>query len=383
MLNTAGAAAGAMTAFESAAGGAAAAMKAAANAAAKTARATVKAAAGAARYAAAFDEIERLPERKTDAGASGTGKGSAGKSAADAGKTAGRLTAAEQAAAALRRLRGEAAAFWAEFAARLAPGLAAWAAAWQKIRQAAGGVWAEITAAAGTLWDATLAPLGRWLAQVFAPEAFNSFSQAFAPILGDALTAALQTAAMLFGAACEGMAAVAETVIAPALGMLLQVWKDLMAGIQTAWAAWGQPVLAAAQLAVENLAAVGADLWATVLQPVLLQLMAAIQKLWAEHLKPLWGQLTQLFGAVSAMALNWWNVVLLPFVEWLVSVFGPALSTLFADAGNAVTGAVGVMADAVTTALRLFEGLAAFLSNVFAGNWAAAWASVQSTVDEV
>ena len=93
--------------------------------------------------------------------------------------------------------------------------------------------------------------------------------------------------------------------------------------------------------------------------------------------------LTQLFGAVTEMALSWWNNVLTPFLDWMVSAFGPLFAAVFAGAGDAVTGAAGVMADAVTTALRLFQGLAEFLSNVFAGDWAAAWASVQNTVTDV
>ena len=156
-----------------------------------------------------------------------------------------------------------------------------------------------------------------------------------------------------------------------------------MAGIRSAWETWGQPILAAAQQAVENLAALAANLWTTVLEPVLTRLMAAVQTLWEQHLQPLWDRLTQLFGAVTEMALGWWNNVLTPFLDWMVSAFGPLFAAVFAGAGDAVTGAAGVMADAVTTALRLFQGLAEFLSNVFAGDWAAAWASVRNTVTDV
>lgn len=174
-----------------------------------------------------------------------------------------------------------------------------------------------------------------------------------------------------------------QTVLMPALALALEIWQGLMAGIRSAWETWGQPILAAARQAVENLAVLAASLWTTVLEPVLTRLTAAVQTLWEQHLQPLWDRLTQLFGAVTEMALSWWNNVLTPFLGWLMSAFGPLFAAVFAGAGDAVTGAAGVMADAVTTALRLFQGLAEFLSNVFAGDWAAAWASVQNTVTDV
>ena len=218
---------------------------------------------------------------------------------------------------------------------------------------------------------------------MFAPGVVNSFSEAFAPIVGGVLTAGLESFAFLFEAACGGIAAAVQTVLMPALALALEIWQGLMAGIRSAWETWGQPILAAARQAVENLAALAANLWTTVLEPVLTRLMAAVQTLWEQHLQPLWDRLTQLFGAVTEMALSWWNNVLTPFLDWMVSTFGPLFAAVFAGAGDAVTGAAGVMADAVTTALRLFQGLAEFLSNVFAGDWAAAWASVQNTVTDV
>lgn len=374
LLASSGAAAGAMDAFEGAAEGAAAALKTAASAAARTARATAKAAASAARYAASFDEIERLPAAPG---------GSSGRASGKTAQEGGAEKAAQRAPAPLDGLRARLAGFWSDFAARLAPAAAAWSAAWRQIRQAAQEAWRQITAAAGTLWEGTLAPLLTWLAGVFAPGVVNSFSEAFAPIVGGVLTAGAKSFAFLFEAACGGIAAAVQTVLMPALALALEIWQGLMAGIRSAWETWGQPILAAARQAVENLAALAANLWTTVLEPVLTRLMAAVQTLWEQHLQPLWDRLTQLFGAVTEMALSWWNNVLTPFLDWLVSAFGPLFAAVFAGAGDAVTGAAGVMADAVTTALRLFQGLAEFLSNVFEGDWAAAWASVQNTVTDV
>ena len=42
----------------------------------------------------------------------------------------------------------------------------------------------------------------------------------------------------------------------PLLALALQIWQDAMAGVQAAWAAYGQPVLAGAAAAVQNLCAI-------------------------------------------------------------------------------------------------------------------------------
>ena len=64
------------------------------------------------------------------------------------------------------------------------------------------------------------------------------------------------------------------------MALALEIWQGLMAGIRSAWETWGQPILAAARQAVENLAALAANLWTTVLEPVLTRLTAAVQTLW-------------------------------------------------------------------------------------------------------
>ena len=82
----------------------------------------------------------------------------------------------------------------------------------------------------------------------------NSFSEAFGPIVGGAIS----TAITLLGEAFQGMAALVNqasaTIIQPALAVLLTVWQGLMTGIQNAWTAYGQPLLEWLAEAFRNLA---------------------------------------------------------------------------------------------------------------------------------
>ena len=99
----------------------------------------------------------------------------------------------------------------------------AWSAAWQAIRTAAAERLGGYLRAVGTLWQGTLAPMGLWLVQTFAPEVIDSFSRAFAPIAQGAVPAALQAFTTLFTAACGGIQSLVRTVLAPAFALVLQI----------------------------------------------------------------------------------------------------------------------------------------------------------------
>lgn len=366
-----------MTKMESAAQGAASAMKAAASAAAKTAAATAKAAASAARYTASFDELEKLPAAKT--------AGSGSKSGSSKGKNAG-AGAGEDGAAQLSlwdRIRAAAAQFWAWWKSLTETGRAAWAAAWKSIRETAAGAWTEVSAAAATLWQGTLQPFLTWLAGVFAPGIYNTFSTAMAPIVSGVLTTMINAFATAFQTGCTLIAQAVSGVVVPALSLLLTIWNGMMAGISAAWTSWGQPILDGVTLGVQNLMLLVTNLWQSVLQPVLTAFLALVESLWNEHLLPLWNQALQLLGAGQTMVLNYWNNILLPFLNWMTQSFGPLVAQVLTVAGQAATFAAALMSDAARVILTALTGVADFMSNVFAGNWAAAWESVRATVDNV
>lgn len=375
--------------FQNLADGAVQSLESVQKAAVKTAQTAAKSAARAAgsvvRYAASFDELERLPAAKSagsgsSSGGSGSKKGSSSGSKTDSDEAKRQLTLAELLARQLRSLQKEFGKFWEDLAEKMPDTVQVWSAAWQAICTAAQGAWADISSTAGTLWQGTLVPMAQWLVQTFVPEVIDSFSQAFAPIVQGIVPAALQGFATLFYGVCSVVQSLVQTVLAPAFALALQIWQDMMAGIQAAWAAWGQPIVDGIGLAVENLVTLGMNLWSTVIQPILLQLMGLVDQLWTEHLQRLWDELARMFGSLTNLVLTWWNNVLMPFLNWVVSVFGPMFNTLFGGIGTVVTDVVGTISDLITTLMQLLQGLVDFVANVFAGNWDAAWQGIQDTM---
>ena len=315
-----------------------------------------------ARSLAKFDEINRLaaPEtEKTTAKSSGSGSK---KTAAETPDTEA-LTPWQQL---LQTLQGLWAQFWAYLQSYYAPAIAAWQAAWAAMQGAAAAVWEPL-----------------YLATEFLPGVVNSFSQAFAPIVGGAVATAITVLGNTFTWLCGLVSEAVTTVVQPALALLLTLWQDLMTGIQTAWASYGQPFLDGVVLAFQNFTDLLQTLWGGTVQPVLTQLIDQLGALWSGTLNPLWQQLTLALGAVMNLVLTLWNTVLAPLAAWLAATFAPVFTQAFAGISSAVTLAVTVIGGAITTALAVLRGLADFVNATLRGDWDAAWNAMSQTVQTV
>lgn len=321
------------------------------------------------RSLAGFDEITRLdaPQDNTSGGGG------------SAGSTAPNYDFVDQTGAGFSSLMDRVQDFWAAFKEALAPSIAAWSAAWEQIKATALAVWPQIQAAAAGLWTNALQPLLTYLAGTFMPGVVNSFYQAFAPIVGGAISTAIQVFADFFVWACGILTDAINNILQPALEILLQIWQDMMAGIQNAWNTYGQPLMDGVVAAFRNLESIFSTLYYTVVEPILSNLIDLLQKLWNEHLKQLWDDLLLLFGSVQNTILTFWNNVLAPLINWLVASFGPVFSDVFNAVAGLVSTAVGLMADAIDIILVVLRGLLDFLSAVFRGDWGAAWNAIAET----
>lgn len=332
---------------------------AAGNAAKETEKAT--------RSLAGFDEITRLdaPQEGTSGGGSSAGPN---------------YDFVDQTGAGFSGLLDMVKSFWDTFKAALSPSIAAWSAAWEQIKATALAVWPQIQAAASGLWTNALQPLLGYLVGTWAPGIINAFSQAFAPIFGDVLSTYIQIAADWFSWWCGIVTDAINNILRPALEVLLQIWQDMMAGIQNAWNTYGQPIMDGVVAAFRNLETIFSTLYYTVVEPILSNLIDLLQKLWNEHLKQLWDDLLLLFGSVQNTILIFWNSVLSPLINWLIASFGPVFSDVFNAVAGLVETAIGLMADAIDIILVVLRGLLDFLSAVFRGDWGAAWNAIADTV---
>ena len=320
------------------------------------------------RSLAGFDEINRLDAPQEDSSGGGGG-----------GASGPNYDFVDQTGAGFASLMDRVKAFWDSFTTALAPSIAAWSAAWEQIKATALAVWPEIQAAASGLWTNALQPLLGYLAGTFVPGVINSFSQAFAPIVGGTVSAAIRILADTFVWMCGILTDAINNLVRPALEVLLTVWQDMMNGISNAWATYGQPIMDGLVLAFQNLESIFSNLYYTVVEPILSNVITLLDEFWNQHAKPLWDDLLLLIGSVQNMLLSFWNSVLAPLINWLISTFGPTFADVFNAVSGAVETAMGLVADVIDAALVLLRGLADFLTAVFKGDWDAAWNAIADT----
>ena len=320
------------------------------------------------RSLAGFDEINRLDAPQEDSSGGGGG-----------GASGPNYDFVDQTGAGFASLMDRVKAFWDSFTTAMAPSIAAWSAAWEQIKATALAVWPEIQAAATGLWTNALLPLLGYLAGTFVPGVINSFSQAFAPIVGGTVSAAIRILADTFVWMCGILTDAINNLVRPALEVLLTVWQDMMTGISNAWATYGQPIMDGLVLAFQNLESIFSNLYYTVVEPILSNVITLLDEFWNQHAKPLWDDLLLLIGSVQNMLLTFWNSVLAPLINWLISTFGPTFADVFNAVSGAVETAIGLVADVIDAALVLLRGLADFLTAVFKGDWDAAWNAIADT----
>ena len=321
------------------------------------------------RSLAGFDEINRLDAPQADSSGGGGGGGA----------TSPNYDFMDQTGAGFASLMDRVKAFWDSFTTALAPSIAAWRAAWEQIKATALAVWPQIQAAASGLWTNALQPLLGYLAGTFVPGVINSFSQAFAPIVGGTVSTAIQLFAADFVWMCGILTDAINNLVRPALEVILSIWQGMMEGISNVWATYGQPVMDGIVLAFQNLLSIFSNLYYTVIEPILANIIALLDKFWSQHAKPLWDDLLLLIGSVQNMLLTFWNNVLAPLINWLISTFGPVFTDVFNAVAGAVETAMGLVADVIDAAMVLLRGLADFLTAVFKGDWDAAWNAIADT----
>lgn len=74
---------------------------------------------------------------------------------------------------------------------------------------------------------------------------------------------------------------------------------------------------------------------------------------------------------------GFWNGVLVPLGQWIMSTFGPIFSEVFNEIGNIVSDIFSGIGDVIEGALEIFNGIIDFITGVFTGNWGQAWEGVK------
>ena len=258
-----------------------------------------------------------------------------------------------------------------------APSIAAWSKAFDQLSRAAKSSWGIIQGSALELWDTALRPLGEYILGDFIPSVTNAFSETFAPIFADVGSLIMEQFALQFQWACNLIGDLINSFLMPLFGFLQQVIQDMFAGIKGTWDIYGQPILDGLALGFQSVRDILSDVYYNLVKPVLEEIMQQIDWLWSEHMKPLWDNLMEFFGAFAEMVLAIWNEYIYPWVQQMVDIFAPILAEAIKFVVDAFATAFAKISDIVSAVIRILKGLCEFVTGVFTGDWEKAWNGIK------
>ena len=322
---------------------------------------------------AGFDEINVLSsETNTAAGAATSGGGAAPAAIGDFAEpdTSGVKKAADKVKGIFQDVSDY-------ISKKFAPTFSSWRNAFGKLKEPAAKAFDGIKSSISSLWNKTMVPFGAYLGGDFLPNIANSFSQTFAPIFGDVMPVLFGEFQKDFAFACGEIDRVAKDILQPCFEHVKTVATDIFGSIKTSWDEHGNGILSGFEKFKESTRKIWDSVYGNVLKPVFDRIYDMVTWLWDKHLKPLWDNLADFFGAISEFCLNLWNNVLAPLVDFVVTRLGPPISYVIGTISDVIGTLVGIVTDVVGGIIKSFTGLLDFWNGVFTGNWKKAWDGIK------
>lgn len=211
----------------------------------------------------------------------------------------------------------------------------------------------------------------------FLANAFTDLKTQLVSNFADTNSVVTQELATQFQWICQVIEDVINGFLMPLIGELQQIILDMLSGIQAAWDEYGAPILDAMGKAWESVRDIISSVYENVVKPVLEDFMVQLDWLWSKHLKPLWDNLMEFFGAFAEMVLAIWNEYLAPWIKNMVDVFGPVITTVVKYIMDSFSTAFAVVADIFNAMIEIFKGICKFITGVFTGDWGKAWEGIK------
>ena len=271
-----------------------------------------------------------------------------------------------------------------------------------KLQQTLGGVFSDIKTLAEPLKSYFAGDFTTFLQTAFATLGniavglFDSFNMVFAdiwnvaafpmlqnfvtvglPLITQFATQMLLTISTLFDSIKELFDTFWQEFAVPILDEIAQIWNDVWQTLSDAWAEWGQPIFDSLREAITGTKDTILNIWEQWLRPLFDEFMAIIDSVWTEHLQPLLAEFLDFVGQLVSGALEIYNSVILPVINWLVQKLQPVVKRIgsyFLGVFHEILTAVIERARGI---IRVLSGIVQFVTGVFTGDWQKAWNGIK------
>lgn len=208
------------------------------------------------------------------------------------------------------------------------------------------------------------------------PQVFETVGAYVLPFYTQLLDQIVQTLTTGFEVLNDLFQDIWSTGIKPAIDLLVKIWDDAWNTVYDAWEKWGEPIFENVREGIENVGEIFKNIWNTILKPIWQNFMDTIDWLWTKHLQPLLDNFTDFIGELVNGALEIYNKVILPVINWLIKKWGPAFANTFNLIVNIFGTVLATIIDIVSGIITSLKGIVEFIVGIFTGNWEKAWQGI-------
>ncbi|WP_148466832.1 hypothetical protein [Paenibacillus senegalimassiliensis] len=197
------------------------------------------------------------------------------------------------------------------------------------------------------------------------------------PVLSNFVIGAQDILRGLFDLARQIFGDLWSGVVDPAMQLVSKIIVDALDITFKAWADWGDKILSGLSKSIDGVQEIWNNLW-TYLQPFITNMLGMISELWDKHLKGLMQEIGNFVGIVIKAAMDIYNDFILPLINFLVKLLGPAFTEAFTFIGQTLMTALGAISDVAKGIIKALGGIIEFLAGLFTNDWARAWEGIKT-----
>lgn len=125
------------------------------------------------------------------------------------------------------------------------------------------------------------------------------------------------------------------------------------------------------------------NFWNNNMQPVLMQWANMFDDTYQSHLKPMIDAFMELLGVLIEYIQLFWDNYLKAPLQWIIENVLPMLQPILEDLGKQVKLAVDIIADVITTMIKVIKGVFAILGDLIRGDWKKLWEDAKQIFKDI
>lgn len=125
------------------------------------------------------------------------------------------------------------------------------------------------------------------------------------------------------------------------------------------------------------------EFWNNNMQPVLAEWATMFDDTYQSHLKPMIDAFMELLGVLIEYIQLFWDNYLKAPLQWIIENVLPMLQQILEDLGKQVKLAVDIIADVITTMIKVIKGVFAILGDLIRGDWKKLWEDAKQIFKDI